>query len=537
MNRHLPFKVFSCCLAALAVAGCLPPLENEIDWSEWSDSVIDRLRQSETVECTSHPAYMSANPDLPYDVTEQLIMAGVGSTCSDQTGHVTGTDLGISVHFDGLRDDLIYFGDTNAPPTKALKQGPEFFLRYDCAYKSAPLCNDAYGTIRDDDPTDGVDMQIQATSWAHLNRRDKIAKWTNGFASIRLMGLDMRDLDDNLMSAEDGGDIFGDFNTPSGAMAITGYQGNSASNVFFEYGKMSLAGDSSQWEASPGVMLFFATASNIYDKKQAWLGCSLDGVVFRSCTTPRENAVTLFSRDKFIQAAPIPFTRDDVDETCAAYPDSVYCGLDTVLDDYRPDFGQGALIFGNGKYYRCSPLYLAYLELPSGDVWYFGGAGESEWSRSEADARAIVQPDVPGYNPSDPDSCPKFSAYDTLDASPYLFGELSVKLIDGYFVMLSNHVNLEGDKGFVRIYYRTAPLSSPASWSEPEATEGIGYGPYILGKYTAIVEGDAGSTLQIYHALSTWNPSFNPEEPYAVMTKELRLKRTGEPPPWPPENP
>ncbi len=539
MVRKSPYRLLRWVIFGLGIFGglsCVPPLENEIDWDDWSDEVIGKLRVSEPSRCTSHSLYLSANNQLPYEIVDQRVMMGEEMNCSPLTNHIQGTDLGVSVHFDGARDDIIYFGDTSIPESRTLKKGPEFYLRYECAYKASTRCNDVYGFIDDDDPTDGVDVEVQTTSWAHLNRRDNIAEWTDGFASIRLMGLNTRDLDEDLLSVDDGHDVFGEFTAPSGAMPITGYSGGSGTDAYFEYGVRSELVSGSNLEESPGVLMVFATANNEYDKKQSWIGCSLDGITFRSCNYPEQSAVAPLSTDKFIQISLVPFSRDDVEGACAQNPGSIFCGLDSVLNDFRPDFRQGALLFGNGKYYRCSPLYLAYLELSTGDVWYFGGSGEEKWSRSEESATAIIASDLSGYNPDDIGTCPDSPGGKTIDAQNSVFGEVSVKLIDDHFVMLSNHPSFSSDgSAFVSIYYRTAPWDRPEKWSEPQATDGFGYGPFILDRYTEIIDDGEGKRLRVFHVLSTWNPTLNPEEPYSVMTKQLKLKSTGQPPTWPPE--
>jgi hypothetical protein len=448
---------------------------------------------------------------------------------------VLGTDLGVSVHFGNDREDIIYYGDTTLPPFGSLKKGPEYLLRHECAYKTELRCNDAYGKIDDADPTDGVNVELQAMSYAHLDRKDRISKWIDGFASIRLMGLNTTDLDGRLISKKQGNDIFDEYNAPSGAMAITAYLEAGSGEPFFEQEKVARLDSGQEFAGTSGVLLFFATANNVYSKKRSWYGCSIDGVTFRSCAYPKGSAVTPLSRDKFIQVAPVPFSRDDVDQVCEEDPVSMFCGLGEVLSDFRPDAGQGALLFGNGKYYRCSPLYLAYLELTTGKIFYYSGTSGNEWSANEGDAVAIIEPDVAGFNPENQKSCPFEPDSKTAAASNYIFGEVSITRVNDYFVMLSNHATFSNDKTpFGRIYYRTARIESPDIWSEPVATSAVGYGPYIMDRYTEIKGGNFGQELIVYHVLSIWNPEFVPEEPYAANTKQLLLLKTGRPPQWPP---
>ena len=518
-------------LLFIVAQGCLPLLperEKEIHWESWPANVVKRLETKTPVTCTSHPVYKSPNPSLPYDLSHQLLIAGHESSCSELNNHLLGTDLGLSVHFGGGEKDIIYFGDTLIPEETDLKRGPEFYLRHRCAYKPAPYCDDVYGFISDNDPTDGVDLEIQGAQWAHLNRRDRIAGWNDGFASIRLMGINTRDEEGDLKSDDDGEDLFGEFNAPSGAMAITTFVHSVSSEIRFEYGLKNHRDDQDVYTKKNGVLMFFATANNVYSKKKSWLGCTGDLVTFRSCSYPRESEVTLFSEDKFIHVSPVPLSRAEIDSLCATDPDSILCNLLPKLAAPDLDLGEGALLFGNGKYYRCSPMYLAYLELSTGSVWYFDKKSGTGWSEAERDATAIIEPSAAGYDPDNKNSCPFYSREPAPETSSALFGEASVKLVENRLIMLSNHLNHAGDDVYVRVYYRTAPIDSPHDWSRPQATEAVGYGPYILDRYTEI----ENNALIVHHMLSTWNPSLSPEEPYAVVTTQLRLMDTGKPPSW-----
>jgi hypothetical protein len=525
-------------LLGLSGPGCFPlgGQENEIDWDDWSAEVKQDLRVTAPVACTNHSLYRSGNADLPYRIQQQRWMVRNRNDCPRFHEYIKGSDLGVSVHFEGARDDLIYFGDTNLVDGPTYKRGPEFYLRDTCAYKGKPRCDDAYGVIRDNNPVDGVNVEIQTTEWAHLNPEDKIKAWDQGYGSIRLLGLNAYDRAGGLKSFQDGSDLFGDYNTPTGAMPITGYTVGGTGEVVFEQGRRNGDYDPAELDEAPGVLMVFATASNEFNKKQSWLGCSADGVNFGSCATPRESEITPLSNDKFIQVAPVPFSRDDVAAACEADPESIFCDLDGVLDDLRPAYGQGALLFGNGKTYRCSPVYLAYYVMATGETWFYGDSAGPAWSRSEGAATAIIQPGIPGYTPRDTEICIDFNSDQAAEARDYLFGELSVMRVDNHFVMLSGHIRLTTPRsGFLRIMYRTAELGRPEIWAEPLATGGVGYGPYILDRYTEIVGTGAGQRLSLYHVVSTWNPSFDPGEPYAVMTRPLNLLDTGQPPPWPPE--
>lgn len=531
MQKKILFLAYSYILCSLT-GGCLPLLperEKEIHWEDWPPAVKSRLQAITPVTCNSHSVYVSPNPNLPYEVAHQLLVAGQDSPCAELSDRILGTDLGISVHF-GVGDrDIIYFGDTLIPERRDFKHGPEFYLRHNCAYKPHFLCDDAYGFTSDDDPSDGIDLAVQGTEWAHLNRRDKIAGWVRGFDSIRLLGINAPDETGDLKSDEEGDDLFGEFNAPSGAMPIQAYVDPTTSQfLFFEYGRKNFGSSQDLYKTQNGVLMFFATANNVYDKKKNWLGCSSDLVTFRSCAYPRESEVTLFSQDKFIHISPVPFSTQQIEDVCVLEPASILCNLRAHLTTSEAESRPGALLFGNGKHYRCSPLYLAYLELSTGSVWYYSAASRDGWSDAESQATAVIAPNTPDYNPDDRNTCPYYSDTPSDERSTSLFGEVSVKLFENRLIMLSNHFQEAGGDTFVRVYYRTAPLAEPQSWTEPQATEAVGYGPFILDRYTSV----SGSRLIVYHLLSTWNPSFSPEEPYSVVSTQLTLQDTGKPPIW-----
>jgi hypothetical protein len=93
------------------------------------------------------------------------------------------------------------------------------------------------------------------------------------------------------------------------------------------------------------------------------------------------------------------------------------------------------------------------------------------------------------------------------------------------------------------VYYRTASLSKPETWSSPEITCAVGYGPYIIDEFTSVVDGNP-DRLTLYHTISAWNGN-HPQltiEPYGVFTTQLRLRTDnhknapcGQAPAWPPQ--
>ena len=121
---------------------------------------------------------------------------------------------------------------------------------------------------------------------------------------------------------------------------------------------------------------------------KSWVGCSVDGTTFNNCYTgggPGEYAY--FSENFFIQVAPVEVTAAEVESMGAAAPPHTAQG--------------GTLLFGVGHPYRCSPLYLAYVDrqnfgtvdanLRPVGVWYYNAA--IGWTESEDDATPIIEPD------------------------------------------------------------------------------------------------------------------------------------------------
>jgi hypothetical protein len=271
------------------------------------------------------------------------------------------------------------------------------------------------------------------------------------------------------------------------------------------------------------LYLWYATAMATEDAA-SYLACSNDGVVFFSCSWPYHFQAQRFSQDEFVFVSPILVMGGEIGAIDAA-DSCTLCKLKRHLGVHWFGYGYGMLLFGarggpqlNGggdfKGYRESPLFLAYLDIQSNEIWYFTG---TDWSQSESDAQPIL---------SDPVN------------QLYWFGEFSVKRVHQFdtIIMLSNHPGQ-------RVAYRTASLLNPDVWSEPLLTCAVGYGPYIIDEYTQIEYGSL-YRLIAYHTISSWNGLPNPRlhEPYGVFTTQLRLRQDptdpnsacGEAPIWPP---
>ena len=405
---------------------------------------------------------------------------------------IKGVDLGISIQIP-QGHTIMYMGDTWGYPS------PE-----GCLYPGK--CNDAITRIVDTDgPQNGVDARILVDDQDPSKFRPLLVPAVN---TEHPFGPSVDE------------DDFGKFNVPTGAA------------VGYTIGSPPFAHHT--------VYLWYTTAMTT-NKAQSYLTCSEDGIYFSPCVAPDwypvdPAPVIYFSSDRFINVSPIQFDHHwwneiDGNGSCAL------CKLKPHLQTYVWfNYSPGMLLFGaaggpqewDGQEggYRKSPLYLAYMELQSLKVWYYTG---DDWSRSEGDVVPIISP--VGQD----------------QEKPFLFGELSVQLVEGddfddsYLVMLSNHE-------LRRVYYRTASLVEPENWSPPQMTCAVGYGPYIMHEFTEIKEGNP-DRLILYHTISAWNGDQLPQyqEPYGVFTTKLRLMQhivlrnfddyvcTNLAPAWPPQ--
>jgi len=288
------------------------------------------------------------------------------------------------------------------------------------------------------------------------------------------------------------------------------------------------------------VYLWFATEIKARDTR-SFLACSQNGIDFHNCRDPEKDEADVFSSDRFIIVSPVSIDNDIwelaagvCDDEANEYSSGALCRLRSELISFAP-FEQlsGMLVFGcragpkdanpGVTGYRQSPVYMAYVHLTTGAVWYFDGAG---WVRNDESAAAPVLHQA--------------LAGSDADRELYWFGEISVRLViadnEPFLVMLSNHANINSDElHAISILYRTSSLFTPDMWAGPKQTCGRGYGAYIIDRYTSVKSG----TLTMYHMIQGWNgtaPSDLNHEAYGVFTTRLRLRNDGEctPPPWPP---
>jgi hypothetical protein len=214
---------------------------------------------------------------------------------------------------------------------------------------------------------------------------------------------------------------------------------------------------------------------------------------------------------RFVQVGADDLDWEDMDALCWSDPDSPLCLLDDP--ELSPLERGGLLLYGSGRPYRKSGLFLAFIERTDiGQVnpatgkpvvRYWNGTG---WSGNETDAVPLT-----GAPPCD----------DTL--MPYLcippdgnavFGELSARLFrspffDNRFVLLSNHPPYANP-----IQSRTASFTEPWTVTGPSPTLSTGYGPYIIDRFSSFDH--YTSTAEIWHVTSVWDGT--EDTPYGVYS-------------------
>lgn len=438
------------------------------------------------------------------------------------SSYISGTDLGVSVKYGN--ETYFYMGDTSSGN---LYHGN---CCGDC------YCNDVIVRLdpQDQDPTDGIDVL-------------PCLKFDNGgwkVIPISIPGIHTDPWDS---------DFWGQgeepvFTVPSGAGVVW------APYTFTLWPSFIIID-----VYIPTVALWYTTACcpEIVDNPapgkspRSWVGCSLDGVNFYNCY----GVGTPFSADadgapaRFISVSPVPITRDEMEamyitSTAQGNANAGILSRPEVYDPQHPE--GGILLFGSGRFYRHSGLYLAFIKtsefgIVSGGkplVHYLAkdGQGDWIWSPNEYDARCIL-PECESWALKQCDNTLKrqvcsFNIF--LEMSFWnwslpedIFGEFSVKLIrEGgtlTLVMLSQHLYAD------RIQYRTAALANPTAWSEPEPANTNGYGPYIIEEFTNY---DAeNQSLELWHVVSHWKGGISngiPFPDYGVYTNSIVIS------PWPP---
>ncbi len=414
-----------------------------------------------------------------------------------------GTDYGISVHISRYRWDdvqevwidnsktIMYMGDTASHPSPT-----------DCKF----VCNDAIAVLDDNDYSDGIDAKIYTDDVWNQNR----------FKGIVIKGVN--DTNGALTQTD-----IGEFNVPTGVAFSDEYA------FWTEVGGKYIKSENGDYSR---VWLWYGThITGAAGERKSWLGCSRDGVDFGPCYPPLVGPIPPadpFSTDKFIIVSPVTISHDLFEVLTVWYCDEQggagpWCGLKEDFDDEVTQCSSsdcpyehrgGMLLLGAGEY-RNSPLYMAYLHHPTGDVWYY--TGDNTWVKgksNEDQAVAIVEggPDWTGFGEM------------SVKGIPHWKQEGQYMYLTMFLVLLYNPTELEGHARM-----RTASIFRPDLWSDTISTRAraMVYGTYMVDSddYVDYENGE----LELYHTLSTWRP-------YGVFTKRLKLQN-GDNPPWPPDFP
>ncbi|MCP4679389.1 MAG: hypothetical protein GY854_28650 [Deltaproteobacteria bacterium] len=305
----------------------------------------------------------------------------------------------------------------------------------------------------------------------------------------------------------------------------------------------------------PTIMLWYATGSSPntvnhgYPKltPRSWIGCSTNGLDFDNCYDP----IVPFSEDKsgeparFIQVAPVPVSFMDLRNMCNAADgydqDNPLCEPEIYDDDFTVG---GVLLYGNGRHYRLSGLYVAYIRNDEiGEIdslnkpiahYLAKDQGLWVWSDNEADAARILPETSPALDSCDgllSRSICKTGLIAAAVLNPSLkdsvFGEFSVKIVrDGIadgdppaLVMLSSGHELITDPSD-NVRFRATRLDTFWDWGAAQMTGGQGYGSYIVEKFTDY--DSSADSLTLWFLTSKWGYG-----PYGVYSDNVTIS------PWP----
>ncbi|MDD5309319.1 MAG: hypothetical protein PHU25_18545, partial [Deltaproteobacteria bacterium] len=330
-----------------------------------------------------HPLWNENDSDSPRWFLGQYKDQGVPA----HGNSIIGADLGIST---GLYSDtFFYMGDTWAPSASSLDPSAEKMAillglmdipPLQPSFHSYPVCqapaqcNDSIVRIAkgERDPRNGINTEV-------------VTRGNNAFLPQIITGVhnqfgsDMWNVDGAVPVVE-----ISQFSVPTGATT-----GERQFSVF--------------WPLTVGqppaprllsiqeVQLWYTTHCMDKDKGKSWVGCSPDGSSFGNCYQYKVGETThfaSFSQQKFIQVSPVEVTRAQLDE---------------MGDDAPPhpsDSTGGYFLYGVGKPYRCSPVYLAYVDYadfglvvndkPKDVKYYDREATPRPWTDLERDATPII---------------------------------------------------------------------------------------------------------------------------------------------------
>jgi hypothetical protein len=418
---------------------------------------------------------------------------------------IHGTDLGVSVQFGPSKRTIFYMGDTMG---KSARTG--------CG-KKAPtgVCNDAIivaaGTDDKElpanpDPNRGIATGI-------VVERDENGK-IEGFVPLTVDGVNGRNplplCKDQ--KKDDISPCLGAFNVPSGAAVVP------------MPGRLLPGAQKSGKSSEETVLIWYSTAISVFNnvlgrpQGASYVVTSTDGVHFKKIIKKP------FSRNKFIQVAPVFVPRETVKNICKKDASSILCSSKLGGPEDM------VLLFGVGEKYRQSPLYLGLMRLSDLAVFYYhfdAGSKAGTWAGSEKDASPIIGKKQKQGLMAKLMSMGKGN-------KGKAFGELSARLVPATACPVKNQKDCEDtivvlDNAGGSVHYHTAPLANlgRGSWTPPQVTSASGYGPYIIDAYTRVVQGAGGLELRMFHLISAWDgkPLGGPDHnPYGVFSRPLMLK-------------
>jgi hypothetical protein len=195
-----------------------------------------------------------------------------------------------------------------------------------------------------------------------------------------------------------------------------------------------------------------------------------------------------------------------------------------------PPGGPFVIIWGTGEY-RKSDAYLSLIPVAQFETGkgtrYFAGlnaAGAPSWSEKESDAKPIVENDTLGdlsvtwckdlglwlmtYDRRAPAPLGIAFSYSRTPWGPWSEPQIIFNAVrDGALGKFIHNPRAQPDDGLA------GPVIGPKNQANPAAFQGFAYAPYVVERWTKV----QGSELDLYYALSTWNP-------YVVVLMKSRVQ-------------
>jgi hypothetical protein len=520
--------------------GCIPSDAGMESWFLGEDLVSFNARRVDENDGDS-------DNSAPYNVIDVITSPPYWGDYHD------GADLGISVELHGTT--IFYMGDTwNADTVNIMEPEPvawsstpdrTSWSHNDCFSGTttgnqdySAVCNDMIVYSRDPNVNTGIDIVPITESEGQKEK----------FGGLRIEQVHYEGSNGTL--APDLRDFWGlvnpPFNAPTGAAVL-----DRVFNISLE------SGEPAELRLST-VMVWYATAtnpgrpksSNSRKRPTSWAGCSFDGLLFYSCYEDADGDAVPFSIDdfgwtlsgtinkvinvtnntpaRFIQVASVPLSEEDFEWICQEDPNTPTSPMCEIL----PAFREGLLLYGSGRPYRKSGLFLAYLpyrligQLNTNGrplMVYWNG---QDWSADESAAVSIFHyPDLPPY-----DACIDVATSDPICESPlplsinsdHLFGEISATLVRGENdrkIFLLSNPGVNAWSFSIKTPWK-ADQADDTEPPQPHKLETKGYGPYIIDRYSDKEwSPDSGMVgPKFYHLISTWHGAIINDAPYGVYS-------------------